>query len=173
MRFWLTLILGTVVVSSGLTFLTLHQGGQTITRTEITPPPPPNIRPEISFDLEPGMMQIANGLEAKKDSAKFGETHNFSVKCKNQGNGDLTLRLIRVQPEEMEVRFNGKTLANNDTVTLKPGEKGEIFMKWPVNIKIGRGQKPEGYHFRAEFDWNDHRFDDPLLVEVIQRIRPD
>lgn len=182
MRFWLTLILGTMLLSAGLTALTLYQGGQILDPQMLTPPPSPNAKPELAFELAPGQEQIANGIEMLLPPAKSGSTHKVTVKCRNvsQGDtkGDVTLRLVRVQPGPtkgryvtpgLQVLYNGQPMGP-DTMTIRPGESAEITMLWQVEGVHVAEQKPEGYHYRAEFDWNDHRFDDPLLIEAIMRV---
>jgi hypothetical protein len=171
MRFWLTLIISTVILSAGLTALTLYRGAQTI--TPLPPPPQDTTKPELLFALEPGQEQSANGIEVKLPPVKVGTQHTFTVKGRNKkdNSGDLTLRLIRTLPEaDFEVRCNGQVMKKMETVTIKPGESCEITLKWTVGHNLAHAQKPDGYHFRAEIDWNDHRYDEPLMIEAIAKI---
>lgn len=171
MRFWLTLILSTLILSAGLTALTLYRGAQTI--APLPPPPQNTTKPEVTFLLEKDQEQIANGVEAKLPPVKVGSQHTITVKGQNKkdNSGDLTLKLIRTLPDEgFEVRCNGQVMEKLKTITIKPGETFEITLKFSVSDKLAHTQRPDGFHFRAEIDWNDHRFDEPLMLEAIAKV---
>jgi hypothetical protein len=171
MRFWLTLILSTVILSAGLTTLTLYRGGQAVTNSALAAPPPTLTKPEMGFDLAPGQVQIANGIEATIPDIYPGDKPSVTIKCRNQGDGDLVLKLIRTQPPVIEVECNGQSL-KTESFVLKPGQKGELTLHWQVDPKQVREQPQEGMRYKVEIDWNDHRFDEPLLIDILTRIQP-
>src|SRR4051794_38812354 len=107
MRFWFTLILSTVGISAGMTWLVMHQGAQ------FQPPAraasSAKAPPRITFESQTGLTIDANVLEAKTGPSAVGQGYGAVFTFKNEGQGPLDLFLLR-KSNGCEVLLDGKPL---------------------------------------------------------------
>jgi hypothetical protein len=172
MRFWFTLIVSTVAISAGMTWLVMHQGAQ------IEPPPArvtvaSKVPPQIAFPPAPGLKVEANYLEVKAAPSVVGRQYAVEVRFRNQGQGPLELYLFRRGPGCTEVALDGKPLAENgERVVKAPGSEGTIRVTWSPAANHLEGQEGGGAHFTCDLQHNDPRLNDTIHIEVISPVTP-
>ena len=172
MRFWITLVVSTVVISFGLTWLVMHQGQEVLpvlapTSSAAEEPP------IVVFELDKDQATEANGVEAKVAESVVGQEREAVVKLKNTGKGPL--RLAWHEPPScgcMELRIDGKAFgATSAPVIKKPGETATIALRWKAEQRHLINQPERGdSRFAVELKWNDPRFNANLRMEAVTRV---
>jgi hypothetical protein len=127
MRFWLTLIVGTIVISSGLTWLVLHQGAQTLPGVVFVPPPAGD-PPKLVFDQ---VEVISNTIVIDAGNSYVDKESKVEVAFRNEGKGKLEVRLIRTSCGCVhDVGVNDTKLSDGGKIEIPPGGSGKLFFKW-------------------------------------------
>lgn len=174
MRFWLSLILGTILISFSMTWLMMHQGKEVLAETPRLKPAAKEEPPAIAFELKDKQRAEANVVEVSLPDSPVGELREAKIAFVNQGKGALRLEYMRESCGCQEMRIDGKKFGPNSVVLKKPGEKGEIIMTWRAEKKHLDGQEDKPfYRFSADVKSNDPAFNAPLRFEVLTKIVPE
>jgi hypothetical protein len=168
-KFWLALILGTISISAGLTYLKLHKGAQTISY----PPPAPKTQPAIidfiatSPNNDDVRMDIsANMVTFQVKETKADKESEVSFKIHNSGEGTLNMDLERSSSDSARIFFDDKQLTLTDhNVKIAPGKTAVV--KWLYKAKVETGKKGgEKTKITSVFQHNDARYSDKLYFEI-------
>jgi hypothetical protein len=151
MRFWMTLILGTVVVSASLTWLYL--------RMEAAP------RPAIQLQSESGALprlEFPNHevvgdpktVALQHDKSELDKEYRMTISVANRGEGQLHLRLVRktcgcVQ----QVLLDDAPMPEGFPFTLDPGSQKQLAVVWKYSR--GLAEPDRDRRFAVEFVTND------------------
>lgn len=172
MRFWLTLILGTVLISAGMTWLVMHQGQEilpSVASTISTKDEPPL----LAFILDKGQSVEANVVVVEMGESKVDTTYESRVRFANKGKGPLRLSYLQESCGCIEVKIDGKPFTKDSPpVVKKPNEEGLVQVSWKPTIKHYEVQPGQG-GFRFSFDMksNDPRFNAAIKVEIKTEIQ--
>ncbi len=173
MRYWLSLILGTIVVSFGITWLVMKQG-QNIVLAPVVQATGAEEPPEIVFELGPNMRQEANVIEVNAGPTKVGASNHIEVKFKNQGKGPLRLTYLSESCGCAEIQIDGRKLNKDASPVVKqPGESGVIRFAWKAEPRHLSSQPPDSsFRFAFDMDTNEKRFTAALRIEAVSKILP-
>lgn len=173
MRFWLSIILGTMVVSFGLTWLVMKQG-QNIELTPIATVASTDEQPEIAFDLGPNMRRESNVVEVQAGPTKVGASNQIEVKFKNQGKGPLRLTYLSESCGCAEIKIDGVKLKKESPPIIKnPGDSGVITFQWKAEPRHLTNQPPDGqFRFAFDLDTNEKKYTAALRIEAVSKILP-
>lgn len=170
-KFWLALILGTVSISAGLTYLKLYRGAQTISY----PPPAPKTKPPaieflpVKSNTDEVQMDIsANVVTFKVKESKADRPNEVSFKINNTGEGQLNLSL---QPSsgtggDVDVYVDQQKLTLTDhRAKVLPGKTALVQMIYTPKYspEKGTGDKTR---ITATFQHNDERYNDNFHFEI-------
>jgi hypothetical protein len=176
MKFWLALILGTIGISAGLTFLNLYKGAQTLSY----PPPAPPVKPSrIKFvevrQAKPEMQTLirANAITFQVGDTEQGDRHEAQIRFSNAGQADLILTFKDSSSNKegqgpLDVVINDTRITGtNPRFTLPPGGSALLKLTWAP----GRGDvMPPDARTKARafvrFEHNDDRYIDDLIFEI-------
>lgn len=173
-KFWLALILGTIVIASGLTYLKLHRGAQTISY----PPPAPKSKPpaleflsakdntdEIRMDIS------ANVVTFKVKESKADKPNEVSFKLNNTGEGPLELSLRASSCTCTSIFIDQQQLTlTNHKFTLPPGQTAMVRLNYKPKLDQNKvaGEKTR---ITATFEHNDERYSDNLHFEIETEVK--
>jgi hypothetical protein len=168
-KFWLALILGTISISAGLTYLKLHKGAQTISY----PPPAPKTKPAIidfistSPNNDDVSMEIsANVVTFKVRESKADKENQVSFKIHNTGEGTLDLSLEKISPDFAKVYIDQQQLTPTDhQVKISPGKTSVVTLQYKPKLEIGK-KSGEKLHITTTFTHNDERYSDNLHFDI-------
>ncbi len=175
LKFWLALILGTITISAGLTYLKLHRGAQTISY------PPPATKqefPQVEFqqnqsDSAKAKMEVsANVVTFKVNESFVDEESSMSCNIKNAGKADLELSLFNKSCNCAEVYIDDQRLSLTDHLRkIAPGKTAIIKLVYKPKTEQLPKETGEKSRIRATFTHNDDRFSDNLHFEVVTEIK--
>lgn len=178
MRFWLTLVLSTIGISAGLTWLSLHQGAQ-ITPGNVKLTDTGELPGEFTFDPK-SLDKIAQNVTvqdnvisiATRESAVHQE-NTLEIKFQNKGKGPLRFSLITASCGCSHAFLNGQELQKGEPgPDVAPNGEGTLKLVWKAQEKhFSEQEGDKGYRFAFEFYFNDTRFSDNLKIEVYSRIK--
>ena len=156
MKFWLTLVVGTISITAGMTYLILHQGGQTLpdAYSDKGEAPPS----EVTFRL--GTLE-SNVLVVNAGETAVGKESVLVVPFQCVGENPLTVELVRIGcPCVNSMQFDGKRIDIKEVVTILPSKTGNLRISWtPKPEQAGN----PAYRFAAIFLVNDPDFADHIL----------
>lgn len=170
-KFWLALILGTIAISAGLTYLKLHRGAQTISY----PAPAPKTKPPalefhpLKADTEEVQMEIsANVVTFKVKDFKIDKPNEVAFKINNQGEGQLELSLQSLTSPIADTSIfvdQQKVTLTDHKVKVPPGKTVVVQMIYQPKYEIEKavGKTPK---ITATFEHNDVRYSDFLHFEI-------
>ncbi|HQR06984.1 MAG TPA: hypothetical protein PLN21_09190 [Gemmatales bacterium] len=173
-KFWLALILGTIAISAGLTYLKLHRGAQTISY----PAPAPKTKPpSIEFlstksDTDEVKMEIsANVVTFKVKESKADRPNQVSFKISNTGEGQLELDLRASSSTSTDIYFDQhKVTLTDHTVKVPPGQSAVVSIiytpKYEPDLVPGTKTK-----ITTTFEHNDVRYSDNLHFEIETEVK--
>ncbi|HMO35122.1 MAG TPA: DUF1573 domain-containing protein [Gemmatales bacterium] len=171
LKFWLTLILGTIMISSGLTYLKLHRGAQTISY------PPPAPKQEVALvefqsipENKTKMEVSANVVTFKVPESFVDEENTMTFLIKNNGKADLEMSLLSKSCNCSEIYFDDQRVSLTDHMRkVAPGKTATIKLNYrPKSEQL----KDSGTsRIRATFTHNDERFSDNLHFEVVTTVK--
>jgi len=168
-KFWLALILGTIAISGGLTYLKLHRGAQTISY----PSPAPKTKPPLIEFLsnmpqndESSMEISANVVTFHIKESKADKPHEVSFKVHNTGEGALELSLRQVSATTIDIYVDKQQVTMTDhKVKIPPGQTGLIRLIYTPTVNTAK--KPgDKDRFTVVFEHNDDRYSDNLHFEI-------
>ena len=168
-KFWLALILGTIAIAAGLTYLKLHRGAQTIAY----PPPAPKTKPGfIEFittnpNNDDVRMDIsANVVTFQVKESKADKENEVSFKIHNTGEGTLDMDLFRSSSDSARIFFDQKLVTLTDhNVKIPPGQTAAV--RWLYKPKLEADKKGgEKTKITSVFQHNDARYSDNLYFEI-------
>ncbi len=168
-KFWLALILGTISIAAGLTYLKLHRGAQTIAY----PPPAPKTKPAIidfiatNPNNDDVSMEIsANVVTFKVRESKADKENEVSFKIHNTGEGTLDLNLMHISHDFAKVYIDLQRLTPTDhQVKIAPGKTSVVRLLY--NPKLENDKKGgEKLHIITTFGHNDDRYSDNLHFDI-------
>ncbi len=174
LKFWLALILGTITISAGLTYLKLHRGAQNISY------PPPATKqefPQVDFQNiasnKTEMAVSANVVTFKVPESFVDEESSMSCNVKNSGKADLELSLLSKSCTCAEVYFDDQRVSLTDHLRkIAPGKTAVIKLVYkPKSAQLPK-EPGDTSRIRATFAHNDERFSDNLHLEIITQIKP-
>jgi len=170
-KFWLALILGTITISAGLTYLKLYRGAQTISY----PPPAPKTKPptieflptksntdEVQMDISANVVTF-NVKESKADRA-----NEVSFKISNTGEGQLNLSLLPSSNTSGDVDIyvdQQKVTPTDHQAKVLPGKTAVVKMFYTPKSSAEKGTSDKT-RFTATFGHNDVRYSDNFRFEI-------
>lgn len=153
LTYWLTLIVGTVVVSAGITWLVMNVGAQGMpdvieSGSEVAIPP------KIVFDKGQNLQIVGGNVRLEADKCVVDKSSTVVVHFKNEGMGKLRLQLSRTSCECItEIKVNGEVVEKGrNWVETAPGQSGAISFSWKP--KKDQLREPN-LRLSAEFQIND------------------
>lgn len=168
-KFWLALILGTIAISAGLTYLKLHRGAQTISY----PPPAPKSKPPVLEFLSnmPNTDDVRMGISANVLTFHVKETKadkptEVSFKISNTGEGSLELSFRTSTSTSIDVYVDKQHVTLTDhSVKIPPGQTAVVRLVYqvPFNPALRPGEKTR---LEVTFKHNDDRYSDNLHFEI-------
>ncbi len=174
-KFWLALILGSIGISGGLTYLKLHRGAQTI----VYPPPAPKAKsPQVEFinTLSPSdakQMEIsANVVTFNIKESYHGVEDEVNFKVKNVGEGVLELSLLQETCSCLGIYIDGQRVSGTSHMTkIAPGKTVPVRITIKPKYDINK-TNTDKTRVRATFNHNDERFSDNLHFEIVTLVKP-
>ena len=168
-KFWLALILGTISIAAGLTYLKLHRGAQTISY----PPPAPKTKPALidfvstSPNNDDVSMEIsANVVTFKVRESKADKENAVSFKIHNAGEGQLDLSLRHISHDFARIYFDQQQVTLTDhSVKIAPGKTSEVKLLYKPKLENDK-KGGEKLRIATVFDHNDERYSDNLFFEI-------
>lgn len=169
MKFWLSLILGTIVISAGLTYLNLYKGAQTVQYPPLPKKPDPAVIEfvDVKQPVEGATTTVlANAVTVELPEVPVGKRVEGLVRFKNVGKAALTLTL-QDATSNIEVYFNDKRITGTEPrAELPPGQEGAVRLVWaPSREQVTQPEQPKTRAL-VRFDHNDDRFTDALIFEL-------
>lgn len=175
MKFWLTLILGTITISAGLTYLKLHRGAQTI----VYPPPAPKAKlPLIEFlpskpNTDETSMEVSANLvmiNVKESVADVEKEVGFKIKNKGEGTLELSYKSESCSCATVYVD-NQRVSGTSHMTKVAPGQTVDVKMTYKAKYEnTGRGSDKK--RIRVTFEHNDERYSDNLQFEIVTVVKP-
>src|SRR5262245_19774757 len=108
MRFWLSIVLGTILISFGMTWMLMHQGGQINLDALQEKVPAPQAPPELVLE---GVEMTRNYIEIDAGESFVGKPARVEVAFRNDGKGPLTIALLSTNCDCVhDITINGKKL---------------------------------------------------------------
>lgn len=169
MRFWLSLILGTIVVSGGVTWLWLHQGAQLDSSYGSLQQPLAN--GQLEFD---DVKMVANVIDVAPGDSHLNETKAITVPFRNTGPGPLKLQYLRasckcvggVSVDDVVLKQGG------DPVIKNAGDKGTLKIWWTPSKDSCEECDKKRMLIAVELFANDPRpqFSNPFRFEILTRV---
>lgn len=171
LKFWLALILGTIGVAAGITYLKLHRGAQTISYPPVAAR---NKQARVEFiqaqpDTDDLKVEVsANVVTFHAKQSKAGKEYQMSIKLKNVGEADLDLNLLSQSCTCSEVYVDDKRVTLTDhQKKVPPGQTATIRMNYIPNKDQIANEEGKKTRVRATFTHNDERFSDNLHFEIV------
>ncbi len=166
MKFWLTVIISTIVVSAGSTWLLMHQGGQSLAVPTFDPSS--KEPPKIVFDgveLRSGVIEIDAGETA------VGAKHTREIAFHNEAKGALKFQLTSTPSCGcvQEVSIDGERLEPRGPRVKAKADRGKISVSW-----VPKQSEQSNVRVAVELLINDPRpeFSNPIKVEIVSRLKP-
>ena len=174
-KFWLALILGTITISAGLTYLKLHRGAQTISY----PPSAAKAKaPQVEFintytpSDEKQMEVSANVVTLILKESYHEVSEEVSFKVKNAGEGELKLSLMHESCNCLGISIDGQRVSGtNHESKIGPGKTVEVRINFKPKFDPNRSSADKT-RIRATFSHNDDRFSDNLHFEILTLVKP-
>ena len=159
MKLWFTLAFGTVAISASMTYLVMHQGGQTLA---IAPAGPAPAAPsQAGFDT--GRLE-GNVLVLSAGGTIVGQEASLTLPIKCIGSAPLQIELLRITCSCVHpLTLNGKELESKKPVDIAPGETGLLKIRWTPKEDQA---KMTIYRFSLIFLTNDPQYSPNFRVEV-------
>lgn len=180
MKFWLSLILGSALISAITTYLTMNKGAQFYVPEEL-PPAQKASPPSVSFEPDPNCKAklniVSNVIELKTDTkSKVGVLNTAGFVLKNEGDGPLLLELDNLSCGCTEAFVDNKQITNiSPKATIPPKSKAVLELRWKAEKKHLDNQNNSGqsaFHFKGKFLHNDDRYLDPFIVDITTSVIP-
>lgn len=167
LKYWLTLIIGTVVTTAGITWLALNVGAQgmpdVLEATSAIATPPKTV-----FDKDVNLIGSTIDIDAGKSIV--GKTSKVDVGFTNEGEGVLRLKLIRTSCKCVHgITINGQVAEQDKNwIETPPGQKGVISFSWTPEKEQVRAPN---LRISAEFQTNDPQplFGNGLRLEILTK----
>lgn len=164
-KFWLALILGTISISAGLTYLKLHRGAQTIAY----PPPAPKTKPAIidiiatSPNNDDVSMEVsANFVTFKVRESKADKDNEVSFKIQNTGEGTFELSLRNSSSTFVQIYIDQQHVTLTDhLVKIPPGQTSVVRLLYRPKLEADK-KGGEKLRIDTTFEGNDERYSDNL-----------
>ena len=174
LKFWLALILGTIGIATGLTYLKLHRGAQTISY----PPPAAKTKtPIIEFltseteSADRKMEVSANVVTFNIKESAADKENQVSFNLKNAGEGILELSLIHSSCTCAEIYIDKQRITNTEHLAkIAPGQTAlvKLVYKPKYDPKKEGGDKTR---ITVTFRHNDDRYSDNLHFEIVTAVK--
>ena len=172
-KFWLALILGTITISAGLTYLKLHRGAQTISY----PPPAPKTKPpaiefvSMKANTDEVKMEIsANVVTFKVKESRADRPNKVSFNISNTGEGQLDLSLLAAATGADIYIDQQKLTLTNHKIKVLPGKTAVVEIMYQPKFDP---EKPAGTKTKIDttFEHNDQRYSDYLHFEIETEVK--
>ncbi|HMP01700.1 MAG TPA: DUF1573 domain-containing protein [Gemmatales bacterium] len=176
MRFWLSLILCTIAISTFLTFINEYQGAnlEVVTVTP-TSPTADTAQPEFVTDANAAVKREAYTFEISGPAAVVGQKAQYRFNFKNQGAGPLEIEFKSKSCGCAGLEIDGKPMTKaGDKVTIAPGAAGVIVFEWkPEADHYAEMKKTDAKFFRYGFEFltNERRYTESLRFEIQSEIK--
>jgi hypothetical protein len=169
MKFWLTLIVSTIVISCGLTWAVMYQGAQALPdvmqKTERADPP--------EIVLGEGVTMSANIIPIAAPDSTVDIQNTVKVPFKNVGKGPLKIQLVTTSCgciHDLKVD-NFALTKEGPPAEIPPGGSGALVFNWTP--KIDQAKTPT-LKLSADLLINDPRpqFASQTRLEITSKIKP-
>lgn len=175
LKFWLALILGTIGIAAGLTYLKLHRGAQTISY----PPVAAKTKsPAIEFSTikpnsDDNKMEISANVVMFNVKESLADAENeVSCQLKNSGEGTLELSLKHASCTCIEIYFDKQRVTMTEhQVKIAPGQTAVVRLLYKPKLEPGTLADGRS-RITATFEHNDERYNDNIHFEIVTRIKP-
>jgi hypothetical protein len=166
MKFWFTIVVGTVVCSAGYTWLSMNHGQQIAVKAggEFEESKEP---PKLVFD---NVKNIGNYVEIKTGDSPLDEQKHFEIRFRNEGSGPLKWELLDVSCGCSDVQMDGERMVAKKVFRKAPGETGVLRLSWKTGEKHLR-DGPE-LLLKYTFDVNEPMFVSAFKVEILTKAVP-
>jgi hypothetical protein len=127
-QYWLALVVGTVVITAGLTWLAMNVGAQGMPNvieasSQIAEPP------QVVFE---SVKMVGNTIEIDHGKCKVDKDHAVEVAFRNEGKGTLRIQLTETSCKCVhDIEVNGQRMKQGETwVEVPGGQRGVIRFGW-------------------------------------------
>jgi hypothetical protein len=173
LKFWLALILGTITISAGLTYIKLYRGAQT---KSYPPPATKQEHPLVEFanvaENKAKMEVSANVVTFKAGDSYVDDEYSVSCQVKNNGLADLELSLRNVSCTCAGVYVDSQRISLTDHERkVAPGKFATIKMVYKPKTEQLPNEPDAVSRIRATFKHNDDRFSDNIHFEIVTHIK--
>ena len=164
MKTWLTLILGTISITGGMTYLVMHQGAQSLTDATSDDLSTPSKAEFSGGPIEGNLLSIAGG------DSRVGKESIVTIPIKCAADTPLRLELLRVSCACVNgLYLAGQKIEENQPVTIKPGETATLKISWTPKPEMSGNP---AYRFSINFFVNDPQYSPTFRIELTTRVQP-
>jgi len=169
-QYWLALVVGTVVISAGVTWLSMNVGAQGMPNviqasTDIAEPP---------RTVFPGVKLVGNTIEIQYGPGQVDKDHAVEVRFRNEGKGKLRMQLTETSCKCVhEIQVNGQRMTVGETWAEIPGgQEGVIRFGWhPKQEQLASGTLRLSATFALPND-PQPQFSNGLRLEITTQVVP-
>lgn len=176
LKFWAALILGTIVIATGLTYLKLHRGAQTL---NLPPVAQQTLHPQVEFlaDKTPRnnarMEASANIVTFYLNESIVDQEQTIPFQVRNSGKADLELSLLTKSCSCAEVYVDDRRVTLNDHMSkIAPGKTATVKLVYKPKKENLPREPGDKARIRATFTHNDERYNDNLHFEIVTQVKP-
>lgn len=175
LKFWAALILGTIGISAGLTYLKLYRGAQ----TQAAPPPAVQTQQahaEFIADTTPGniaRMEISGStVTFQVNESIVDQEYSIPFQVRNTGKAELELSLLNKSCSCAEIFVDDRKITLTDhSSKIAPGKTSTVKLVYrPKQAQLPQ-QAGDKARIRATFNHNDDRFDGNIHFEIVTEIK--
>lgn len=175
MRFWLAIILSTILISALLTFINEYQG----TDFSIVPTKPTATadQPQPEFVVEENSAVKRQGytFQISVSPSEVQKVSRVTLRFKNQGPGPLEIGFLRKTCGCAEVRVDQTVLKEGQPAVVKAsGQSGELTFEWKPDLQHledMRRNQASVYRYGFELITNERRFQESLRFEIVTELK--
>lgn len=169
-QYWLALVVGTISISAGVTWLSMNVGAQGM----------PNVIEASSQLAEPpktvfeGVRMVGNTIEIDHGQCQVDRDHAVEIPFRNEGKGKLRIQLTETSCKCVhEIQINGQPMKTGETwVEIPGGQSGVIRFGWhPKQEQLSAGTLRLSATFALPNDPQPH-FSNGLRLEITTRVVP-
>jgi hypothetical protein len=175
MRFWLAIILSTILISALLTFINEYQG----TDFSIVPTKPTATaeqpQPEFVVEDNPAVKRQGYTFQVQVPPSEVQKVSRVSIRFKNQGPGPLEISFLRKTCGCADVKVDQTVLKEGQAAVIKaPGQSGELTFEWKPDLQHFeemRRNQATIYRYGFELVTNERRYQESLRFEIVTELK--
>ena len=175
LKFWAALILGTIGIATGLTYLKLYRGAQT---QELPPVAKQTLQAHAEFiaDNTPGnmtRMEVSGSIVTfQVKESIIDQEYTVPFKVRNTGQADLDLSLLNKSCSCADIYIEDKRITLTDhSSKVAPGKTATVKLVYRPKKEQLPQQSGDKARIRATFNHNDDRFDGNIHFEIVTEIK--